>query len=58
MSTNQIVGILLVVAGCTDLVAIPLLRSRIPGERARTLTLALVTSAAAMIGLGILFLVR
>lgn len=58
MNSNQIVGIALVVAGCADLIAIPLLRARMAGPRARTLTMALVSSAAAMIGLGVVFLVR
>lgn len=58
METNQIAGIALVVAGCSDLIAIPWLRGRVTPERARILSMALGSSAALMIALGVFFLLR
>jgi hypothetical protein len=58
VETNQIVGIALVVAGCSDLIAIPWLRSRLAPERARVISAALGGSALFLIGLGVYFLMR
>jgi hypothetical protein len=58
MTSEQIIGLALIVAGLGDLVAIPLMRQRLPPPQARTLSILLVGFAAAMIGLGIAILVK
>jgi hypothetical protein len=58
VNTNQIVGVALLVAGLGDFLAIAVLRRRMPPDRARTFTTALVASATGMIGLGIALLLK
>ena len=58
MTSSQIIGIAFVIAGVGDLATIFWLRSRMPPERVRIITMVLVSSAAAMMGLGLVFLMR
>lgn len=59
MTTNQLIGFALLVAGCMDVVLALILRQRIPDEgRRRLFTLSLATASGALILLGLFLLSR
>lgn len=58
MTTNQIVGCALLVAGISDDVMLSLLRGRMPPGKSRVVTVALVASAAGLVGFGLTLLLR
>jgi hypothetical protein len=58
MSANQLIGLVLILAGLGDLLAIAFLRRRLPPPQARTISIVLAGFALAMIGIGIAILVQ